>query len=363
MTFLQSFGFRRSAVIVTLATVLGGLAVPFPNAPLVSAIPPPSVGPCRELGTVTAGNSPAECEVAPGETVQFLVVGGDGGAGGIGGSGADGCPASDNSPGGTGGVGGLGGLGGAGAAVQGSYTNTTGSTVTLEVVAGTHGADGLMGSISVAFCLGLAVVAPAAFDGNDGGDGTAGSMGQDGGDSGIYVVVPHNAPVPLVVARGGNGGTGGAGGTGGQGGRVGGAQANNGFNGFDGVDGADGITDPNPPPAGMTSLPSDGNPRVTFAAGAPAVVLPPGVSDLVTQPVGSSTTVVPSTTVPPTTVAPSTTAPAPESLEGVLPDLALVEDELPATGSDTTPLALLALALLSAGVVMVSRRHHRSSRV
>ncbi len=305
-------------------------------------MPPPPVGPCGDLGTVTniSVADDLKCELAPGAVIEFELVAGHGGAGGSGGNGGaggqgwDGTPCSGpNVPGGAGGAGGVGAAGGLGAAFRGTYANSTGTTLTLLVVAGNHGANGAIGANGSAgapaptSCVQLSalrvnVTPMSAANGADGAPGQDGSDGQAGGEAGLYLVNPNSSLTPLVVATGGGGGTGGVGGGGGQGGRSNGAAGAPGSLGPNGFDGVDGTTDPNPLGSGMTLMTHDGNPRAALAGGTPpAAVLPPGISDLVTQPVAPSTTEVPlpTTTVPPTVRPPTTTVPAPVPFEGALP--------------------------------------------
>jgi len=304
-------------------------------APMIGVAPTsavaPSTVPCGQLGTVTASASPRQCVLAAGEAIEFVIVAGNGGNGGVAGPGGGGCSGEDNGgngvAGGFGGGGGLGGAGGRGAAVTGTYANNTGSPMTLEVVVGANGTNGAIGAPGGSMC---ASIPGFAQDGNDGLPGTNGTAGTAGGPATISAL-SLNGPASLIVAAfGGAGGTGGTGGAGGQGGRSTGTTGANGAPGAFGTAGAAGSTDPGSLPTGMSLLLGDGNPRVTFTAvapAAPAVVLPPGIGDLVTQPIVSATTLapgattVPPTTEPPTTEAPTTTVPTPVPFEGALPEL------------------------------------------
>lgn len=135
---------RVASVLAASSLLVAGLVLGSPVSPASAA-----VGTCLATGTFTANGS---CTVLSGETVVFVVKaanGGRGGSGGPGGAGGTGWTGSAIVAGGAGGAGGSGGAGGAGAKVTGTYTNTSGSTVSLNLTvlsSGSAGADGPAGA-------------------------------------------------------------------------------------------------------------------------------------------------------------------------------------------------------------------------
>jgi LPXTG-motif cell wall-anchored protein len=327
-------------LLAVSAAILAGLGVSTSQASLAA---PAAILACSEVDDLAAGES-AVCTLAAGETITFTIVAGNGGHGGDGGDGGNGSDgwyeeepadpcvidpslclpppgldpcvidpigcfgplsleptalASGSVPGGFGGIGGVGGQGGVGGAVSGSYTNDSGSPMTLALAAGSNGEDGVAGF------AGEDAIGPAAvsFDGDPGLDGDAGTNGADGGNS--YIINPS----VIAAAGGGTGGQGGQGGTGGQGGSASGTPGADGVDGLNGADGADGGVEPDPLPAGWTVLAGDGNPRVEFtvtSGGGSDTTAPP----VTTPPVINPPVVNPPTTTPPTTTPPVTTVPA-----------------------------------------------------
>jgi hypothetical protein len=151
------------------------------------------------------------CLLQPGDTVTGFLKAGNGGPGGAGGNGG-----SSFTGGFVGGTGGVGAEGGAGAKIPFSYTNTSGSVITLNFSVGSNGAPG-----------------PFGFDGINGTigspDGTNASNGAPGADGTSTVLEGLNS-VALFTANPGTGGTAGTGGTG----------ASTSTNGTDGVNGVAG---------------------------------------------------------------------------------------------------------------------------
>jgi hypothetical protein len=239
-------GHRRWSVPLTGRRTVVGLAVGVCLSALAAA-PPSHAGlvpasPCSDATFTSSGS----CTLEAGESITFVVKGGNGGVGGQGGAGGTGGMYTQVIPfpltyyGGAGGAGGAGGLGGPGAKVTGTYTNTTGSIVTLNVVVGTDGAAGATGTVG----------APGGVAPNGGGAGGAGLPGQDGGASSI---AESGSSSPFVVsAGGGSGGPGGGGGDGGNPASMGG----NGTPGNPGTDnsgvGAAGAVLPSPLPPGWS---------------------------------------------------------------------------------------------------------------
>lgn len=210
-------------------------------------------GTCVSASPFTADGT---CTVLAGETVNFVVVGGNGGNGGdyvvnVGSVGYDDELSGSGVPNGVGGIGGL------GAKVSGAYSNTTGATVTFTLVVGAHGVNG--NDYTIATGGEIEVM-----------NGGQGGPGGDGGDSKIVI-----NGVDLVVAGGGKGGLGGTVSTNGNAGDPGEAL-------------------PNPLPSGWTSELSSGTPGITF----------------------TGTGVAPATT---TTVAPTTTVAEKEETTTALP--------------------------------------------
>ncbi len=196
---------------------------------------PANAGPivaCSTLSTVTSSGS---CTVAPGESIQITLKGGNGGFGGVGGTGGAGgaglTGGSSSVSGGLGGVGGLGGLAGQGAKLSGTYTNNQSFEVTLTYTVGVNGFNGAPGNMGI---NGLA--APSAgtngSNGQAGGNGAAGAPGTDSS-----VADGYGFTLTAGAGGGADGGTGGGGGVAGHGdGTVG----NFGAAGIDGATGTSG---------------------------------------------------------------------------------------------------------------------------
>lgn len=187
--------------------VVGGLSHP------VSAAN--QKGTCASTG---AFSSSGTCTVLPGETISFTIKGGNGGPGGNGGQGGKGGDSfnyydgNDMVPpsickGEPASVGATGGLGGAGAKVSGSYTNNSGSTVTLTVTVGANGTAGANGTNGAAGANSV-----SSAPGNDGQPGTNGVDGLAGTATQIV------SGTVIAAAGGGSGGMGGQGSFGGAGG-------------------------------------------------------------------------------------------------------------------------------------------------
>lgn len=194
---LMSATRRRPFALLAAGVVsIGGIGLAL--APGAQATP---VSPC--LGqTFTADGA---CTVESGETIAFTVQGAAGGDGGDAYGGSD-----------------FGGAGGLGARVTGSYTNTSGSVVTLDVYVGIPGMAGADGT----------ELNPDGLNGSDG--------------SGSAIVIDST---PIVAAGGGDGGTGAIDGV------------------SDGNAGADGqMTIPASLPSGWTYAAAGGLPQVSFSA-------------------------------------------------------------------------------------------------
>ena len=241
------------------------------------------------LSSFTSDDS---CTVAAGETVAFTVVSGAGGSGGVGGAGGNGGIGYQCTPanGGVGEGGGIGGLGGAGLLVSGTYTNATGSAVTLDVLVGANGANGAVGGPGSAGANGTFL----SQTGGNGTDGTDGSDGQDGAASGIAV----SGGSTIVTAGGGLKGTKGLKGTGGTGGAPspGCTAGTNGTRGANGTAGTLGtLVAPGSLPSGWASAPGTGSPRVVFTAPTPPgpnpLVPPSAPRNVVAEPGDGSATV------------------------------------------------------------------------
>lgn len=260
------------------------------------------MGTCATTATFTASGT---CTVLAGEVINFGLKGGDGGLGGTGGAGGNGGPVLVPFVlGGIGGAGGLEGGRGAGAQIIGSYTNSTGATVTLTFDIGVKGIDGSAGS--------------AGSNGSAGDPASNGQDGTDGGNgtTGTETVLRIDSSV-IAAAEGGAGGTGGKGGKGGTG-ASGSTPGLNGAAGENGLKGANGSYAPSPLPDSWMYNDSDlSDPRVDF---------------------WQDEHEEPTTTTEPVT----TTAPL----------------QLPATGSDTGSTVWVTLLVLASGasLVVVARR-------
>lgn len=236
----KSRRFLGSSIAALLAA--SGLAVVGPVAPAGAV----SGGTCAAISTFTVSLT---CTVVAGETITFVVKGGngstagDGGAGGAGGGRVGIDPGDPYQPGGAGGAGGVGGAGGAGAKVTGTWTNTTGATVTLTLTVGTtagvfpepNGAPGTPGSDSSG-------PPPAGGTGQNGRNGVAGGASK----------IELNG-TQIVFAGGGTGGQGGTGGGGGGGGQLLGP-GSNGSPGTAGAAGISGAPQPTPLPSGWSEM-------------------------------------------------------------------------------------------------------------
>jgi hypothetical protein len=153
------------------------------------------------------------CLLQPGMTITGVLKAGNGGPGGFGGNGGNAFTGGF-----LGGLGGVGGVGGAGAKIPYTYTNTSGSTMTLTFAIGVNGAPGVVG---VDGANGVSEIVSYGLD------GIAGSAG----GSGVSTFVESNS-VALFLANQGTGGEGGTGGTGGT--------DTNGVNGISGAVGTAG---------------------------------------------------------------------------------------------------------------------------
>ena len=200
---------RKSVLALALASApVIGIGV-MSQVTSVSAANP--TGTCVSASPFTADGT---CTVLAGETVNFVAIGGDGGDGGdyveleltaIG--------AQAVNPGGN---------GGRGRQVTGSYSNTTGATVTLTLEAGMHGVDGSDQTVGVG-AMGVTT---------SGGDGSPSRILLNGQE--------------IVSAGGGFGGL---------------AATNS----QSGADGGDGTARPNPLPSGWTSALPSGTPGISFS--------------------------------------------------------------------------------------------------
>ena len=198
------------ARLQTLAPVTAGLLI---ATGLVAAPPAAAAGTCLSFGTETA--STHSCTVEDGESVRIIAKGGNGGR-------------SDDEA-----------VAGKGAQVTATYTNSTGSQVTLHVFVGESGdkefpagGGGGFSSVSIGndFDSTKALVIAA------GGGGAGGFTGATGGDAGV----PGSAGSPGAVgAYGGRGGSalgvGGAGGAAPPAADAGGAGGNSGASGLAGT--------------------------------------------------------------------------------------------------------------------------------
>lgn len=208
-------------------------------------------GTCVSIGMFTVSGGVGGCTVLPGETVTVIVKAGNGGAGGIGGFGGvggDGCFSNTVNPGGVGGIGGAGGLAGAGAKVTGTWTNTTGATVTVSVLMGSDGEEGLAGTDGEG---GTDAPCPGTNAGGTSGDGGEAATF---GDAGFATrVLLDSLDIDALPGTGGLGGGGGGGGGGGSGAAPA-SPGNPGGIGTPGLDGAAGQTFMGPLPAGWSFL-------------------------------------------------------------------------------------------------------------
>ena len=165
--------------------------------------------PIVACSTVLAATTSGSCTVAPGETIQITLKGGNGGfggAGGYGGNGGSGLTADSRPvPGGIGANGGSGGIGGQGAKITGAYTNTQTVDVTLTYTVGFNGAPGAPGTNGAD---GIDSVLDSS-NGIGGQNGDFGSQGAPGSNS----LVTDGSSFTLT-AGGGTAGTGGIGGDG-----------------------------------------------------------------------------------------------------------------------------------------------------
>ncbi|CAB4878002.1 unannotated protein [freshwater metagenome] len=220
--------------------------------------------PIVACSTLLAATTSGSCTVAPGETIQITLKGGNGGVGGAGGTGGAGgaglTAGSSFVPGGLGGNGGSGGLAGQGAKITGAYTNTQTVDVTLTY---TVGSNGLPGAPGINGANGIASVV-ASSNGKSGQNGDFGNQGTPGTNS----LVTDGSSFTLT-AGGGTAGTGGTGGTGGQGGQGDGTAGVFGIPGFNGVSGLSGeasSTSPLPSGFSFSTSTSGESPAITFAA-------------------------------------------------------------------------------------------------
>lgn len=146
---------------VQLTKVLTGLSVISALCFLGDA-PPAFAAPAPTCAAAIYSSGSNYCSLSAGQTITFVLKAGNGGRGGDGGMGGMGL--SSGAPGGIGGAGGTGGSGGSGAKTSFTYTNTTGSTITLRFnigVDGSAGTNGLTGGL-----------ATPGGNGGNGGDGT-----------------------------------------------------------------------------------------------------------------------------------------------------------------------------------------------
>ena len=233
--------FRSMIAGVSVAALAGS------SLAVLGAVAPASAEVVPSCVSVGAFNTSGTCTVAAGETISVAIKGGNGGAGGAGGNGGSGGSGTNGVvllQGGLGGLGGNGGRGGIGAMILGQWTNTTGATVEVRVLAGVDGAAGLAGSPGLAGADAPGPGAGSGGDGLKGGDGVAGSTGTDSAVSGLGFG---------VLAYGGSGGAGGTAGAGGTGGLPSGP-GSNGADGTEGISGRDGQTAPVPLAAGFMAV-------------------------------------------------------------------------------------------------------------
>ncbi len=195
---------KKTLVSVTVATAMLTL---FSSAP-AQAIPAAN---CAVTASING-----TCFLQPGDTVAGFLKAANGGPGGAGGNGG-----SSFSGGFVGGTGGAGAEGGAGAKIPFSYTNTSGSVMTLNFVVGFDGAPGPFGN------HGINGVPAGQNDGTDGGNGAPGA-------DGTATVLEGLNSAALFTANPGTAGTGGTGGTG----ATGSADGTNGVNGVAGTAGS-----------------------------------------------------------------------------------------------------------------------------
>lgn len=245
-------------------------------------------GTCATIGTFDTPTTefPTDCTVLAGETITFTVKGANGGRGGDGGPGGDGGD-YDTNWGGRGGGPGPGGDGGVGAKVTGTWTNSTGATVTLQIVIGVNGLDGdygAPGSRGSSF--------PANAVPTNGGPGGAGT---DGGAGSSSVIM--NGSTPIVVADGGTGGSKGTPGSGGLAANPGGggAPGNDGTGGSPGDDGV--VAFPDTLPVGWTLV-------TTSINDAPSIII---TSTGVEEPTTTTVSAGPATTIATDPVTPTFT--------------------------------------------------------
>lgn len=294
-------------------------------------------GTCADVGSFSVSGS---CTVLDGETVDFVIVGGtggNGGAGGDGGAGGAGWEDTYSVPGSSGGSGGPGGTGGLGAKVTGSYSNSTGSTVTLTLTVGAHGDDGANGNPGAA---GTDATGPGFVSGGSGTPGEDGAPGKDGADSMIEI-----GAVTVVKAGGGTAGLGGGGGAAGFGAVVLVPASVGGLGSLivPGDDGVPGTVTPDPLPTGWTSTNVLETPGVTFTG----VGVPESTT---TSTAGASTTT--------SSVAPTTTVGDDADIQSDGSERPLAESSLPGTGWDTLRLFLATAFVVGCGgaLVVLGRR-------
>jgi hypothetical protein len=147
------------------------------------------------LDCVVSSSFDGFCLLQPGATITGELKAGNGGAGGIGGAGGDAYLRVHG-----GGMMGFGGNGGVGAKIPYSYTNTSGTVMTIHFAVGTNGtagANGTAGSVGTISSQ----------------NGTNGSNALDGTD-GTATIIEDSNSIALFTANPGTKGTGGTGGTG-----------------------------------------------------------------------------------------------------------------------------------------------------
>lgn len=233
---------------VQLTKVLTGLSVISALCFLGDA-PPAFAAPAPTCAAAIYSSGSNYCSLSAGQTITFVLKAGNGGRGGDGGMGGMGL--SSGAPGGIGGAGGTGGSGGSGAKTSFTYTNTTGSTITLRFNIGVDGSAGT--------------------NGLTGGLATPGGNGGNGGDGTETAVLEGLTPIAQTSpGLGGFGGTGGSPGTAGT--SIGGFMFINGTPGAAGVNGSSGADGTGGTLS--TSVAESPNAEITLVSSAPVSTTP-----------------------------------------------------------------------------------------
>ena len=155
---MSHYQFNKSKLAFLAAASLAGVAVA--TWAFQSSVGAVAVTACGDMGTVTVDSV---CSMAPGEAVQYTARGGNGGK-------------SDTDA-----------DGGWGAEIQGTFANTTASTMTISVRVGANGADGNSfgggggGFTALQIGDGWEIENAIVIAGGGGGGGTYSDPGGDGG--------------------------------------------------------------------------------------------------------------------------------------------------------------------------------------